>query len=224
MSTPKEMPVTEAIANPAATRSRLMRTYRPQVPEYHASAWRGPKIQSHQAAATVLGDGSDALDTHPAAVTTSQAIRIAAGSAIRRTRRQNEFRVASLFCPNCLAFDPTDASGTGSDDEVCVMPLQRRTNFWAGGGVPVSWACVLPVAEIRGPKSRTPLTLSETSAFMKPKRDPIFAAAVIASTSMASLKYKLRNDSCATAALIPANCIATFTNAASSCISRMLAT
>src|SRR3977135_688585 len=92
MSTPRATPVTDAIANPAATRSRLMRTYTPHVPEYHARVWGGPQIQSHHAIATLTGEGSEALDTQPAAVTASQAIRIAAGSAVRRARRQSLFR------------------------------------------------------------------------------------------------------------------------------------
>ena len=53
---------------------------------------------------------------------------------------------------------------------------------------------------------------------------PSFAASVIAFRSIASLKYRLRNASFATAALMPASCIATFTNAASFCISWMLST
>src|SRR3981081_1050697 len=44
--------------------------------------------------------------------------------------------------------------------------VQRRTSFWAAGGVPVSSVRVLPVAATRGPKSTMPATLSETSDFV----------------------------------------------------------
>src|SRR5579863_58204 len=64
ISTPSETPLAAAIAKPATTRSELIRTYSPHVPEYQASAWRGPKIQSPHAAATASGDGNDALGTH----------------------------------------------------------------------------------------------------------------------------------------------------------------
>jgi hypothetical protein len=101
MSTPNITPVVEAIANPANTRSRLMRTSSPHVPEYHARAWRGPKIQSHHALATSNGDGNDALETAPLAVTTSQITRIAMGRAIRRANRHHflaaDFTFGSIF-------------------------------------------------------------------------------------------------------------------------------
>jgi hypothetical protein len=91
------------------------------VPEYHASAERGPKIQSHQATATAVGDGSDALDTNPAAVTASQAIRIATGSAIRLTKRENLILVDCLFSSNSCALISGAPRGTASDKKVRAM-------------------------------------------------------------------------------------------------------
>jgi hypothetical protein len=90
------------------------------VPEYQASAERGPKIQSHQARATAGGDGSDALDTEPAAVTTSQAIRIAKGRAIRRAAREKLILAVGVASNRCV-FEPGVPTGNGSDNEVCVI-------------------------------------------------------------------------------------------------------
>ena len=91
------------------------------MPEYQASAERGPKIQSHQARATAVGDGSDALDTEPAAVTTSQAIRIAKGRAIRRAAREKLILAVGVLASNRCVFELGVPTGNGSDNEVCVI-------------------------------------------------------------------------------------------------------
>src|SRR5215472_1788244 len=140
ISTPRKIPVTEAMAKPAATRSRLMTTYGTHVPEYHASAWRGPKIQSHQATATVVGEGSDEPDIHPAEVTSCQARRITAGSAIRRKRRQTFSRAASPPSSKFFVAGSAATSRTGSDTEVCVISLSDGRVF----GPPPAYRSVDP--------------------------------------------------------------------------------
>src|SRR5688500_15288936 len=101
----------------------------PHVPEYQASAWRGPKIHSHQPAATAVGDGSDAGDTQPAEVTICHVRRITTGKTTRRTARQTLLPAASLVSAKGFALGPAGASRTGSDSEVCVMPLSATDEF-----------------------------------------------------------------------------------------------
>ena len=123
MSTPNITPVVEAIANPANTRSRLMRTYGPHVPEYHASAWRGPKIQSHHALATSNGDGNEALETAPLAVTASQTRRMATGRAIRRANCHDfldaDFPFGSIF----WTFDDSGAASLWDCNKDVAIPV-----------------------------------------------------------------------------------------------------
>src|SRR5689334_18378724 len=94
----------------------------PHVPEYQASAWRGPKIHSHQPAATAVGDGSEAGGTQPAAVTICQARRMAAGKMTRRNARQTLLVAVSFLSARPFARGPAGTSRTGSDMDVCVMP------------------------------------------------------------------------------------------------------
>lgn len=123
MSTPRTTPAVDAIANPANTRSRLKRTYSTQVPEYHARAWRGPKIHSHQAVATANGDGNDAPETSPLAVIASQTRRIAKGKAIRRANRHNFLTAALPFGSIFWTLDDSEAGRPWDCNNEVVMPV-----------------------------------------------------------------------------------------------------